>query len=83
MRPRFCTGAKTPERVPTTTLAAPERMRRHCSVRSTSVKAECRMATRSPKREKNWPAICGVSAISGTMSSALRPAASAVSMALR
>ena len=25
------------------------------------------MATRSPKREKNWPAICGVSAISGTM----------------
>ena len=37
--------------------AAPERMRRHCSERSTSVKALCRMATRSPKREKNWPAI--------------------------
>ena len=39
----------------------------------TSVKALCRMATRSPKRAKNWPAMAGVSAISGTSSSALRP----------
>ena len=73
MRPRLRTGAKTPERVPTTTPAAPERMRRHCSLRSVSLKAECRMATRSPKREKNWPATAGVRAISGTSSSALRP----------
>ena len=31
------------------------------------------MATRSPKRWKNWPATAGVSAISGTSSNALRP----------
>ena len=39
IRPRLRTGAKTPERVPTTTPArARTRMRRHCSVRSVSVK---------------------------------------------
>ena len=50
--PRLRTGANTPDRVPTTTDAAPDRMRRHCSERSTSVKALCRMATRSPKRRE-------------------------------
>ena len=30
VRPRFCTGANTPDRVPTTTRACPFRMRRHC-----------------------------------------------------
>ena len=29
IKPRFLTGANTPERVPTTTDAAPARMRRH------------------------------------------------------
>ena len=37
----------------------------------------------SPNRWKNWPAIAGVNAISGTSSSALRPSARVASMALR
>jgi hypothetical protein len=47
------------------------------------VKAECRMATRSPKRCKNWPATAGVSAISGTSSNALRPNAMVASIDFR
>ena len=47
------------------------------------MKALCRMATRSPKRAKNWPATAGVRAISGTSSSAPRPSASTASMAVR
>ena len=36
--PRLLTGAKTPERVATTTAASPERMRRHSWARSLSLK---------------------------------------------
>ena len=45
------------------------------------VSAECRIATRSPKRARKRPSACGVSAISGTSTIAPRPRASAASQA--
>ena len=41
-------------------------MRRHCSLRSSGVSAECSSATFCPKAASSRPTICGVSPISGT-----------------
>ena len=54
------------ERVPTTMGASPRWMRRHCSLRSSGVSAECSSATRAPNAASSRPAICGVRPISGT-----------------
>ena len=49
-------------------------MRSRSSRRSASVSAEWRIATRSPKRARTRPTVCGASAISGTSTIAPRPA---------
>ena len=59
------TGANTAERAPTTTGASPDAIRSRSSRRSASVSAEWSTATRSPKRSRKRPSVCGVSAISG------------------
>ena len=46
-------GAKTAERVPTIMGASPLWMRRHCSLRSSGVSAECSSATCAPKAESS------------------------------
>ena len=71
--PRFASGAKTAERVPSTTLASPRRTRHQASSRSLSVSPLCSKATCSPNLEKNRDCIAGVSAISGTSIRADRP----------
>ena len=81
MTPSDGTGAKTAERAPTTTGASPDAIRSRSSRRSASVSAECSTATRSPKRSRKRPSVCGVSAISGTSTIAPRPRASAASHA--
>ena len=67
------TGANTAERAPTTTGASPDAIRSRSSRRSASLSAEWRTATRSPKRARKRPSVCGVSAISGTSTIAPRP----------
>ena len=59
-------GAKTAERVPTTTRASPRRIRCHCSARSSGVSCECRRATSEPKAATICAAVAGVRPISGT-----------------
>ena len=81
MTPSDGTGANTAERAPTTTGASPDAIRSRSSRRSASVSAECSTATRSPKRARKRPSVCGVSAISGTSTIAPRPRASAASQA--
>ena len=81
MSPRGLTGAKTAERGPTTTRAAPRRMRCHSSCRSPSPSAEWSTATASPKRAAKRLTVWGVRAISGTSTMAPRPSASVWAMA--
>ena len=76
MRPRSGTGANTAERVPSTMRAWPLKASRHARKRSWSVSAECSMAMGTPKRSRKRPTSCGVRAISGTSTSARRPASS-------
>ena len=71
------------ERVPTTIGDSPLRMRRHCSLRSSGVSAECISATFWPKALSSKPTICGVSPISGTSRMDERPRSIACCMAAR
>ena len=81
--PGFDNGANTAERVPITTGAAPERASRHARSRSWSVSDECSTASGASKRAANRDTSCGVSAISGTSTSACSLRATTASMALR
>ena len=58
-------------------------MRSRSSRRSASVSAEWSTATRSPKRARKRPTVCGVSAISGTSTITPRSRASAAAAAWR
>ena len=77
------TGANTAERAPTTIRASPLAIRARSSRRSASVSAEWRIATRSPKRARTRPTVCGASAISGTRTIAPRPRSSTAAHACR
>ena len=74
-RPTSASGATSAIRVPTTTSASPARIRRHSSARSPSPRAECSSATRTGRSARRRSTIGVASAISGTRSSAGRPAA--------
>src|SRR5437660_1743960 len=68
IRPRLRSGAKTAERVPTTTRASPWRTRHHSRARSTSLSAEWRTATpskRAPNQARHWRPTHRVSATFG------------------
>ena len=79
MRPMSGSGAKTADRVPTTTSMSPRRMRCHWSWRSPSDRPLCWMATRSTNRDRKAAATPSVRAISGTSTRARRPARSVCS----
>ena len=81
--PRFCSGAKTALRVPTTISAFPCWIIRHCSSRSVLLRAECCTARRLPKVDLSRRIICGVRLISGTSTSARRPNSSVRWMSFR
>ena len=76
IRPRFCSGANTALRVPTTISAFPCWIIRHCKSRSVLLSAECCTARRLPKVDLSRRIICGVRLISGTRTSARRPSSS-------
>ena len=65
--PSCSNGAKTALLVPTAIFAWPLRTRFHSSSRSPMDKPLWKTATSSPYRARNSAIICGVSAISGTM----------------
>ena len=73
MSPTFFNGAKTADRVPSTTWTSPRRMRFHWSYRSVIRNALWSRATWSPKQAANRRIIWGVSTISGTSTMARRP----------
>src|SRR5439155_269313 len=82
-RPFRSGGAKSADREPMTTSAAPSRTRRHSSKRSPAESALCSSATRSPKRAMKRATTCAVRTISGTRTMTPSPRASVSAAARR